>query len=97
MMTLDFNLNKAAKIQGIKVMNLNELVEALKSKVIPGQELELELLSLGKEENQAVGYLSDGTMVIVDGASDKLGQMVKVKVSKLIQKDSGKIIFSKLV
>ena len=95
LMTLDFNLMKVAEVAGVKILNLNELVNALKTVMLPGEQLELEIIQEGKERKQGVGYLSDGTMVIVEGAKDKVGQTIEVKVTKAIQSPAGKIIFAK--
>jgi len=92
-MTLDFNLNKVAKVSGITVLNINYLANALKSNFIPGEKINLKIVQEGKEKNQGVGYLSDGTMVIVENGSQKLGQDVEVVVIKNIQSSAGKIVF----
>lgn len=96
LMTLDYNLNKVADVLGIKVLNINDLVNALKTVLLPGEEMEIELMQKGKEEGQAVGYLSDGTMLVVSDADDKIGQKVDVEVSKVIQSAAGKIVFCEL-
>lgn len=95
-MTLDFNLNKVAQVSNIKVLNLNDLVEALKPNYIPGEKLKIEVVQRGKEVGQGVGYLPDGTMVVVDGGAGRVGKVVDVKVAKLIQTSAGKMIFSEL-
>ena len=93
LMTLDFNLNKVAKVSGITVLNINDLANALKSTFIPGEKINLKIVQEGKEKNQGVGYLSDGTMVIVENGSQKLGQDAEVVVIKNIQSSAGKIVF----
>lgn len=95
-MTLDFNLNKVAKVSNIKVLNLNDLVEALKPNYIPGEQLKIEIVQRGKEPGQGVGYLPDGTMIVVDGGANRVGKVVDVTVAKLIQTSAGKMIFSEL-
>jgi uncharacterized protein YacL len=95
-MTLDFNLNKVAKVSNIKVLNLNDLVEALKPNYLPGEELTIEIVQRGKEVGQGVGYLPDGTMVVVDGGAQRVGKIVDVTVSKLIQTSAGKMIFTEV-
>ncbi|MBU1090989.1 MAG: PIN domain nuclease, partial [Candidatus Omnitrophica bacterium] len=79
-LTVDYNLNRVASIQGIKVLNINELANALKPVVFPGEGMHIKLIKEGKEHNQAVGYLDDGTMVVVEEARRMIGQDVKVEV-----------------
>jgi uncharacterized protein YacL len=95
-MTVDFNLNRVASFQGIKVLNINELANALKPVVFPGEQMQIKLLKEGKEHNQAVGYLEDGTMVVVEDARRLLGQEVKVTVTSVLQTQAGRMIFTKL-
>ncbi|MFC1722042.1 PIN/TRAM domain-containing protein [Patescibacteria group bacterium] len=97
MMTQDFNLNKLAQASGVKVLNINELVEAVKVSVIPGEKMKTQISHEGKEKKQGVGYMPDGTMIIVQEAKDKVGQELEVKVTRLIQSPAGKIIFSELI
>lgn len=97
LMTQDFNLNKLAQASGVKVLNINQLVEAVKVSVLPGETFEVEITHEGKEKRQGVGYMPDGTMVVVEGAKGKTSKMVKVKVSRVIQSQAGKIIFGKMV
>jgi len=96
-LTIDFNLNRVATIQGIKVLNINELANALKSLVFPGEEIQIKLIKEGKEHNQAVGYLDDGTMVVVEDARRLMGQEVKAAVTSVLQTQAGRMIFAKLV
>ena len=95
-LTVDFNLNRVASIQGIKVLNINELANALKTVVFPGEEMQTKLIREGKERNQAVGYLDDGTMVVVEDARRFIGQEVKVIVTSVLQTQAGRMIFTKL-
>ncbi len=95
-LTVDFNLNRVASIQGVRVLNINELANAIKSIVFPGETLKIRLIREGKEHNQAVGYLDDGTMVVVEDARRRIGQEVKVKVSSVLQTQAGKMIFTRL-
>jgi uncharacterized protein YacL len=95
-LTVDFNLNRVASIQGIKVLNINELANALKPVVFPGEEMHIKLIKEGKEHNQAVGYLDDGTMVVVEDARRLIGQDVKVSVTSVLQTQAGRMIFTKL-
>ena len=95
-MTVDFNLNRVASIQGIRVLNINELANALKPVVFPGEQMQIKLLKEGKEHNQAVGYLDDGTMIVVEEARRFIGQQVKVMVTSVLQTQAGRMIFTKL-
>jgi len=95
-LTVDFNLNRVATIQGIKVLNINELANALKSLVFPGEEMQIRLIKEGKEHNQAIGYLDDGTMVVVEDARRLVGQEVKVTVTSVLQTQAGRMVFTKL-
>ncbi|KPK97053.1 MAG: hypothetical protein AMJ95_11165 [Omnitrophica WOR_2 bacterium SM23_72] len=95
-LTVDFNLNRVASIQGIKVLNINELANALKPVVFPGEQMKIKLIKEGKEHNQAVGYLDDGTMVVVEEARRLIGQDVKVTVTSVLQTQAGRMIFTKL-
>lgn len=95
-LTVDFNLNRVATLQGIKVLNINELVNALKPVVFPGEEMHVKLIKEGKEHSQAVGYLDDGTMVVVEDARRYIGQEVRVIVTSVLQTQAGRMIFTKL-
>ncbi len=95
-LTVDFNLNRVASIQGIKVLNINELANTLKPVVFPGEHMQLKLIKEGKEHNQAVGYLDDGTMVVVEDARRLIGQEVKVTVTSVLQTQAGRMIFTKM-
>lgn len=94
LMTLDFNLNKVAKVSGIKVLNINDLVNALKTVVLPGEEFKVTILQKGKGKGQGIGYLPDGTMVIVEKGEELVGKEEVVRVAKVIQSAAGKIIFT---
>lgn len=96
LMTQDFNLNKLAQASGVGVLNINRLVEAVKVSVLPGEVFQIEITHEGKEKTQGVGYMPDGTMVVVEGAKGKISKEVKVKVTRVIQSQAGKIIFGKL-
>ena len=97
LMTLDFNLNKVAKVSGIKVLNINDLINALKTVLLPGEEFNVKVLQQGKEKKQGIGYLLDGTMVVIENAIEKVGQEVSARVLKVIQSSAGKIIFAEIV
>ncbi|MBI1976055.1 MAG: TRAM domain-containing protein [Candidatus Omnitrophica bacterium] len=94
--TNDYNLNKVAELQGVTVLNINELANALKPVVLPGEVMDVRLVKEGKEYNQAVAYLDDGTMVVVEGARRLIGQKVEVEVTSVIQTAAGRMIFAKL-
>ncbi|OGC67024.1 hypothetical protein A2450_04110 [candidate division WWE3 bacterium RIFOXYC2_FULL_40_11] len=96
LMTLDFNLNKVASISGVKVLNINELVDAIKTVLLPGENVIVEIVNQGKTNSQGIGYLGDGTMIVVDGARDKVGQEVAAKVKKVIQSKAGRMIFCEI-
>jgi uncharacterized protein YacL len=95
-LTVDFNLNRVASIQGIKVLNINELSNAIKPVVFPGEEMIIKVIKEGKEHNQAVGYLDDGTMVVVEDARRLIGQEVKVVVTSALQTQAGRMVFTKI-
>ena len=95
-LTNDFNLNKIAELQGVTILNINELANALRPVVLPGEMMEVRLVKEGKEHNQAVGYLEDGTMVVVDNARRLVGNMQKVTVTSVLQTAAGRMIFAKL-
>ncbi len=94
--TTDYNLNRVAVLQKVKVLNINELSEALKPVLLPGEKIDLKLVKEGKEYNQAIGYLEDGTMVVVENARWLIGKKVKVEVTSILQNPSGRIIFTKV-
>ena len=94
LITTDYNLNKNAQAQGIKVLNINELVNAVKVQSLPGESINIKVVQTGKEKEQGIGYLPDGTMVIVEKGESLLGQDVNVEVSRVIQTNAGKMIFT---
>ena len=95
-LTNDFNLNKVAEFQGVTILNINELANALRPVVLAGEALEVRLIKEGKEHNQGIGYLEDGTMVVVDNAKRYLGNVQRVVVTSVLQTAAGKMIFGKL-
>jgi len=95
MITTDYNLNKVARIQSVTVLNVNELANALKPAVLPGEALRVKLIREGKEADQGVGYLDDGTMVVVEAGRALLGSSVDVEVTSILQSPSGKMIFAR--
>ncbi|MFH0937304.1 MAG: PIN domain-containing protein [Candidatus Daviesbacteria bacterium] len=94
-LTCDFNLNRVARIRGVEVLNLNDLANALKTLPVPGEKLKIKLVHLGKDKDQGVGYLPDGTMVIVKDGDSLIGQETEVEVTKILQNPSGRILFGK--
>ncbi len=94
--TLDFNLAKVANVSGIKVLNINSLANSIKTVLLPGEDVLVKIIHEGKEKQQGVGYLEDGTMLVVENAKDKVGQEVTATVAKVIQSQAGKMIFCKL-
>lgn len=93
--TNDFNLNKVAQLQGVQVLNINELANALKPIVLPGEAMRVFILKEGKEYNQGVAYLDDGTMVVVDNARKMIGKTIDISVTSVLQTTAGKMIFGK--
>lgn len=94
--TNDFNLNKVAEFQGVKVLNINQLSNALKPVVLPGEEMTVTLLKEGKDPSQAIGYLDDGTMVVVENGKPKINEQVEVVVTSVLQTTAGRMIFARL-
>jgi uncharacterized protein YacL len=94
--TNDFNLNKVAQLQGVEVLNINELANALKPIVLPGELMKVFILKEGKEYNQGVAYLDDGTMVVVDNARKLIGKTIEISVTSVLQTTAGKMIFGKV-
>jgi uncharacterized protein YacL len=94
--TNDFNLNKVCELHGVRALNVNELTNALKPVVLPGEELRVTVLREGKEVNQGVAYLDDGTMVVIDNGRRHIGQTVEVQVTTVLQTTAGRMIFSRI-
>jgi uncharacterized protein YacL len=94
--TNDYNLSKVAEVQGLRVLNINQLANALKPVVLPGEVLRLQILKEGKEQGQGIAYLEDGTMVVVENASRYLGKEVEVSVTSILQTTAGRLIFTTL-
>ncbi len=94
--TNDFNLNKVAHLHNVSVLNINDLANSLKPVVLPGEKMNIVILKEGKEYNQGVGYLDDGTMVVVDHARRMIGRTVEISVTSVLQTASGKMIFGKM-
>lgn len=96
-LTLDFNLIKVASAEKIETLNINDLALALKNELLPGEKVNLKISEKGANRGQGVGYLKDGTMVVVDNAATKLNQNLVVETTKLHETSSGKIVFAKIV
>lgn len=94
-LTNDYNLNKVAELQGVKVLNINELANAVKPIVLPGEEMEVQVMKEGKEPGQGVAYLDDGTMIVVDTGRRYMGQTITVMVTSVLQTAAGRMIFAK--
>lgn len=92
--TNDFNLNKVAELQGVTVLNINELANALKPVVLPGEDMRVTIIKEGKEMNQGVAYLDDGTMIVVEGGRRRIGETLDVVTSSVLQTVAGKMIFA---
>jgi uncharacterized protein YacL len=94
--TNDYNLNKIARLQGVDVINLNDVANALKPVVLPGESLSVKLLKRGEEPGQGVGYLDDGTMVVAEQAAHRIGDVVRLTVTSVLQTSAGRMIFGRL-
>ena len=94
-MTVDYNLSKVANFQGIPVLNINELANAMKPIALPGEEMLVQVIKDGKETGQGVGYLDDGTMIVVEGGRRHMGETVSVTVTSVLQTAAGRLIFAK--
>jgi uncharacterized protein YacL len=93
-LTNDFNLNRVAELQGIRVLNINELANAVKAVVHPGEEMSVRIIQEGKEPGQGVGYLEDGTMIVVEGGSRFMDREVGITVTRVLQTVAGRMIFA---
>lgn len=95
--TGDFNLNKVAKLQNVAVLNLNDIANALKPVYLPGESFDVRIVKPGEEMGQGIGYLDDGTMIVVEGGKEFIGRMVKVSVTSVLQTSAGRMIFGKFI
>ena len=95
--TIDYNLNKVATIEGVRVLNINELANAIRPVALPGEKKQVKIVHKGSNKDQGVGYMEDGSMVVVEGASKQIGQQVEVEVIRYIQTDAGKMLFAKQI
>lgn len=94
--TTDYNLNKVAQVEGVSVLNVNELAQAIRSQFLPGEKISIKLVQAGQSPQQAVGYLGDGTMVVVENAKQMLGKQVEVEFTRVLQTQAGKMMFAVL-
>lgn len=94
--TVDYNLNKVAQVEGVTVLNINELAKNIRATHMPGEKTKIELVTKGQDSHQGVGYLSDGTMVVVENASKYVGSTVEVEFIRVLQTDAGKMMFARL-
>ena len=97
LLTLDFNLNKVATAESIQVLNINELAQTLRMSYLPGEKRYITLVNKGQDKTQAVGYLEDGTMVVVENAGGQIGQSVEVSFTRALQTAAGKMLFAKKI
>lgn len=95
-MTADYNLNKVAKVEGVEVLNINELVQSVRGSYLPGEKLMIEIIGNGSEKKQGVGHLPDGTMVVVENGESLIGSTVEVEFIRTLQTVAGKMMFAKL-
>jgi len=95
-LTNDYNLNRIAELQGVTVLNINELANAIKSVVLPGETLRINIMQEGKEHSQGVGYMDDGTMVVVENGRDYIGEYMEVNITKVLQTAAGRMIFGRV-
>ena len=93
--TNDFNLNKVCEFQSVPVLNINDLANAVKPVVLPGEEMNVQVIKDGKEQNQGVAYLDDGTMIVVEGGRDFISKRIDVLVTSVLQTSAGRMIFAK--
>ncbi|MBC7323913.1 MAG: TRAM domain-containing protein, partial [Moorella sp. (in: Bacteria)] len=93
--TNDFNLNKVAELHGVGVLNINELANAVKPVVLPGEEMQVHVIKDGKETGQGIAYLDDGTMIVIDGGKRYIGQNINVLVTSVLQTAAGRMIFAR--
>jgi uncharacterized protein YacL len=93
--TTDYNLSKVAQVRGVDVLNINDLASMLKLVALPGEPMRIKIIKPGEESDQGIGYLEDGTMVVVEGARNKIGRDISISVTSSLQTSAGKMIFGK--
>ena len=94
--TTDYNLNQIAQIEGVSVLNVNDLANSLKPMLLPGENVEIDIIRIGKENQQGVGYLDDGTMLVVEDGYKRIGERVKVTVTSMLQTSAGRMVFGRI-
>lgn len=94
--TTDYNLNKIAQIEGVAVLNVNDLSNSLKPLLLPGEDVEIDIIRVGKENNQGVGYLDDGTMLVVEDGYKHIGERVRVTITSMLQTSAGRMVFGRI-
>src|SRR5690625_920666 len=95
LVTNDYNLNKVSDFQGVEVLNINDLANAVKPVVLPGEELVVQVIKDGKEQKQGIAYLDDGTMIVVEEGRDYIGKTIEVLITSVLQTSAGRMIFAK--
>jgi uncharacterized protein YacL len=93
--TTDYNLSKVAQVREVDVVNINDLANSLKTTALPGETMEVKIIRAGEEADQGIGYLDDGTMIVVEGARDKIGRELVISITSSLQTSAGKMIFGK--
>lgn len=96
LLTVDFNLAHVARVQGVRVLNVNDLAQAMKVALVAGEDFSIKITHEGREREQGVGYLADGTMVVVENAKDRVGQEIQVVITKIHQTPAGQLFFARL-
>jgi len=96
LVTNDYNLNKLAQIRGVSVLNINDLSNALKPVFLPGETMQIKIIKPGEEQGQGIGYLEDGTMVVIEAGRDKIGQVVSIQVTSVLQTSAGRMVFGRM-
>ena len=94
--TTDYILNQIAQIEGVSVLNVNDLANSLKPMLLPGENVEIDIIRVGKEAHQGVGYLDDGTMLVVEDGYKRIGERVKVTVTSMLQTSAGRMVFGRI-
>ena len=95
LVTNDYNLNKVAQLQDVEVINLNDLANAMKPSFLPGEQICVRIVKAGEEHGQGIAYLDDGTMVVVEGGREHIGQQANIAVTSVIQKSAGRMVFGR--
>jgi uncharacterized protein YacL len=94
LITTDYNLNRVAQVEGIGILNVNELANAVKPRFVPGEPIDVEIIDRGAEINQGVGYLDDGTMIVVENGRRHIGRTIRATVKSTLQTDAGRMLFA---